>query len=109
MRTPYAATKWGMIGLSHSLAAELGPYGIRVNALCPGPMQGERYRNVVQARSEATGRSFDELMSEVLEQIPLRRMPAEAEVADAAVWLCSDAARTITGQALIIDGGFRMQ
>jgi NAD(P)-dependent dehydrogenase (short-subunit alcohol dehydrogenase family) len=56
LRTPYAASKWGMIGLSHSLAAELGPHGIRVNALLPGPVQGERFDQVIAARAKALGK-----------------------------------------------------
>src|SRR5438094_705629 len=55
MRSPYAASKWGMIGLSHSLAAELGPYGVRVNAVLPGSTEGERIERVIAARSKAEG------------------------------------------------------
>jgi len=109
LRTPYAASKWGMIGLSHSLAAELGPLGIRVNAICPGPVAGERYRDVISARSAAEGKPFDELWQAAVAAIPLKRMPTEAEVADAIVFLASPRAASINGQALNVDGGFRMQ
>jgi len=109
LRTPYAATKWGMIGLSHSLAAELGPYGIRVNAILPGPVAGERFDNVVSARAKAEGKTFEQAMEQWVAQVPLRRQVTELEVAEAVTFVASEAASGITGQAFNVDGGFRMQ
>jgi NAD(P)-dependent dehydrogenase (short-subunit alcohol dehydrogenase family) len=109
LRTPYAASKWGMIGLSHSLAAELGPYGIRVNTVVPGPIEGQRIRDVFAARARAEGRSFDEVRQAFLQGIPTRRMPTETEVANTVIYLASEASSGIHGQALHVDGGFRMQ
>lgn len=108
-RTPYAASKWGMIGLSHSLAAELGHHGIRVNAVLPGPTEGERILNVMQAQAEARKISYEQVQKGFLSQLPLGFMPTEADVADAVLFLSSDAARGITGQALNVDSGQRMQ
>ena len=109
MRTPYAASKWGMIGLGHSLAAELGPYGIRVNTICPGPIAGDRLDAVIQARAKANGTEFDHEMDLVMSTVPMRRLSTEQEVADTVVYLASDAASGISGQAFNVDGGFRMQ
>src|SRR5439155_5086560 len=74
LRTPYAASKWGMIGLSHSLAAELGPHGIRVNAVLPGTTEGERIDRVIAARATAEGRTGSEVREWFTKDIPLRRM-----------------------------------
>jgi NAD(P)-dependent dehydrogenase (short-subunit alcohol dehydrogenase family) len=109
LRSPYSASKWGMLGLSHSLAAELGPHGIRVNAVLPGPVQGERIERVVATRAAAEGKSLDEVRDWYVKDIPLRRMVTEDEVAAAVLYLASDAAAGITGQAVNVDGGARMQ
>jgi len=109
LRTPYAASKWGMIGLSHSLAAELGPHGIRVNAVLPGPIQGERIDQVIAARAEAECKTIEEARQWFVKDIPLKRMPTSEEVAEAVLFLASEAASAITGQAVNVCGGFRMQ
>ena len=109
LRTPYAATKWGLIGLSHSLAAELGPHGIRVNAVLPGPVEGDRVRKVIADRAAATGQSLEEAAKIFTANLPLGRFVTAEEVASAVTFLASDAAAAITGQALNVDSGFRMQ
>ena len=109
LRTPYAASKWGMIGLSHSLAAELGAYGIRVNAVAPGPIEGERINQVIAARAESEGMTFEQVREGFLQPIPLKRMPTEQEVADMVLLLASDSTSAVTGQVMHVDGGFRMQ
>lgn len=110
LRTPYAASKWGMIGLNHSLAAELGPYGIRVNCVCPGPVQGERIDAVIKARAEAAGVPLDVAAKQVASGIPLGRMVTADEVARAVLFFASERDSSgVTGQAFTVCGGFRMQ
>jgi NAD(P)-dependent dehydrogenase (short-subunit alcohol dehydrogenase family) len=109
LRTPYAASKWGMIGLSHSLAAELGPHGIRVNAVLPGSTEGERLDRVIRARAEAEKKTVAETTAWYVKDTPLGRMVSEDEVADAVAFLASDAASGITGQAISVCGGFCMR
>ena len=109
MRTPYAASKWGMIGLSHSLAAELGPHGVRVNAVLPGSTEGERIHRVIAARAESEGSTAEQAKQWYEKDIPLKRMVSEAEVAEAVLFLASDAASGITGQAFSVCGGFCMR
>ena len=109
LRTAYAASKWGMIGLSHSLAAELGPHGIRVNAVLPGPTAGDRWTAVVGAKAEAIGITFEELMAQRLANVPLRRLVTEREVAETVAFMASDDSSGMTGQAFTVCGGDRMQ
>ncbi len=109
LRTPYAASKWGMIGLSHSLAAELGSYGIRVNVVVPGPIGGDRINRVIAARAEAENQTFEEVKNDLISLIPLKRMATEEEVTDAILYFASNTASAITGQVLNVDGGSRMQ
>jgi NAD(P)-dependent dehydrogenase (short-subunit alcohol dehydrogenase family) len=108
-RAPYAASKWGMIGLSHALAAELGPFGVRVNAVLPGAIAGERFEGVVRSRAQAAGKSYEEELDKALADTPLRRLVEAEEVAETVTFLASDAASGITGQALNVCGGLRMQ
>ena len=103
-RTPYAATKWAIIGLVKSLASELGPSGVRVNALLPGFVDGERMDRVIRARAEQAQIEESSMRTQYLEKISLRRMVTSEDVAAAALFLCSPAARNITGQTISIDG-----
>lgn len=103
-RTPYASTKWGVVGLMKSLAIELGPAGVRVNAILPGTVEGERMDGVIAARASTTGVSVDAMREEYLRKISLRRMVTPQDVAATALFLSSPAARNITGQAISVDG-----
>jgi len=109
LRAPYAVTRWGVIGLSHTLAAELGPFGIRVNAVVPGPVEGERSSRVFATRAEAENKDFEEIKQFFTKDIPIGRMPSEQEVANSVVYLASDFSAGIHGQTIQVDGGFRMQ
>lgn len=104
LRTPYAASKWAVIGFTESLAMELGPHNIRVNALLPGLVEGPRIRGVIAARAEAKGIEYDAMERQYLERVSLRRMVSAQDVAAMAVFLCSEAGRNITGQSIGVCG-----
>ena len=103
-RTPYAATKWAIIGLSKSLAIELGPSGIRVNALLPGIVEGPRIEKVISDRAQALGVAYDDMEQEYINKVSLRRMVTAQDVANQAVFLCSSAGMNISGQSISICG-----
>ena len=96
---PYVASKHGVVGLTRVAAAEYGPAGVRVNAVCPGVID-----------TEMIDRASDEMGEETIDQIvqakPLRRMGEPEEVASAVVWLCSEESSFVTGHPLVVDGGY---
>ena len=104
MRTPYAASKWAVVGLTKSLAMELGPDGIRVNCIQPGLVAGPRIDRVIQAKADAFGIGYDEMKQRLLKTVSLRRMVTAADVAEMALFVCSTAGANITGQALSVCG-----
>ncbi len=103
-RAPYVATKWALIGLVKTLAMELGPSGIRANAICPGDVDGERIRRVIAREAANRGLSEDEVLAERLEAVSLRTMITADDVAELIMFVCSDAGAKISGQALLVDG-----
>ncbi len=105
LRSPYAAAKWGVIGFTRTLAMELGPDGIRVNALLPGLVDGPRIRRVLRAKAAARGVSDNVQTDAALETVSLRCFVTQADIANMALYLCSPFGATISGQALSIDGG----
>ena len=104
LRTPYAASKWGVVGLTKSLAIELGPMGIRVNAILPGAVDGARMDDVIATRAAALGVDASNVRQQYLNKSSLRRMVTPDDVAALALFLCSPAARNMSGQAISIDG-----
>ena len=103
-RTPYASTKWAIVGMVKSLAIELGPEDIRVNAILPGIVEGPRMDGVIRARAELAGIDEAQMRQQYLERISLRRMVTADDVALTCLFLCSPAGRNITGQAISVDG-----
>lgn len=103
-RTPYASSKWAIVGLVKSLAIELGPVGVRVNAILPGTVEGERMNGVIADRAATAGISAEAMRELYLQKISLRRMVSADDVAAMALFLCSPAARNVTGQAISVDG-----
>lgn len=103
-RTPYAAAKWAVIGLTKSLAIELGPYNVRCNAICPGAVRGERINRVIQGEADLRGVAFDVVAAELVQNQSLTRFTEPDEVADLCVFLASPRAAMINGQDIAIDG-----
>ena len=104
LRTPYAAAKWGVIGLMRSLAVELGPDKIRVNALLPGIVAGERQQRVLNAKAQARGVSFEEVEKAAFAGTSIKDYVTADQLADYVVYLASPRAATISGQALSVCG-----
>ena len=104
-RTPYAASKWAVVGFTQSLARELGPDGITVNAILPGPVEGPRIERVIRARAGQFEVSYEEMERRYVQRAALRRLVSPQDIAAMVVFLCSEAGRNITGQALSVCGG----
>ena len=104
MRTPYSAAKRGVLGLTESLAAEVGPDGIRVNAICPGAISGARQERVIAARAEAEHRSIEEIRNEVLSVNSMRTFIPPEDVAGCVLYLDSPAGIRVSGQVIAVDG-----
>lgn len=103
-RTPYAASKWAVIGLVKSLAIELGPFGVTVNAVCPGSVAGDRMQRVIQAQATTSGVPLDEVAAGYLEGQSIARFVRPEEIAELCWFLASPAASMISGQAIAVDG-----
>jgi NAD(P)-dependent dehydrogenase (short-subunit alcohol dehydrogenase family) len=107
-RSPYCASKWGMIGLTQTLAEECGRYSITVNAIAPGPVRGPRIERVIRDRAKEMNLSFEEMERQYVEPTALKRMVEEEEIAAMAVFLASEEGRNITGETLNISAGYRL-
>src|SRR6266568_111810 len=104
-RTPYAAGKLALVGLARTLAWETGPYGIRVNVISPGPIEGERVERVIRSQAQAEGISEEEARRRFTSNSPLGRLVPPGNIADAVVFLASDKAASITGEDLNVSAG----
>jgi len=107
-RTPYAAAKMGVIGLVRTLATELGPYGIRVNAVCPGFVAGPRIEQVVRNQAAIRGITEEQARTTLTEASPLGRVVEAGEVARACAFLASDDSAAVTGEDLNVTAGVVM-
>jgi NAD(P)-dependent dehydrogenase (short-subunit alcohol dehydrogenase family) len=105
MRSPYAAAKWAMIGLTQTVAGEWGQRGIRCNCICPGAIEGERIERVMRARADALKQPYEQIRAGFLSQAAMNRMATEEEVARVALFLALDASAGITGQTMNVDCG----
>lgn len=103
-RSPYSASKWAVRGFTKTLAMEVGGYGIRVNAITPGPVEGPRMTKIMEYKAKATGLTPDKVEKTYAEESALNRFVKPEEIAAGVVFLCTDAT-AITGQIIRIDGG----
>ena len=108
LRAPYAAAKWGVIGFTKSLAIELGSSGIRVNALLPGLVAGDRIRRVIEAKAQQLGRSFKEQEQFMFQFTSIKEYVTPQQLADMVVFTASPRAKTISGQAISVCGDTNM-
>jgi NAD(P)-dependent dehydrogenase (short-subunit alcohol dehydrogenase family) len=106
LRSPYAASKWGLIGLTLTLAQELGPHNVRVNAICPGPTRTEMMDSVIYARALAAGVDAGLMTDEYTRATALKRMVLPEEIANLVLFLCSPESGAITGQAIDMSAGW---
>jgi NAD(P)-dependent dehydrogenase (short-subunit alcohol dehydrogenase family) len=106
-RADYVCSKWALLGLTQTLALELAPDNIRVNAVCPGPIEGERIYHLLRMHSEAENIDY-QTMCNNWKDVPMKRFIDPAEVANVVLFLADDASSAMTGQALNITGGFIM-
>jgi len=104
----YSASKFGMLGLMESLAAELAPLGITANAVCPGQIHTEMIEKLSVDRAAQYGTTADAVLDALRSTIPMGRLGQPGEIADTYVFLASPLARYTTGQALVVDGGIRV-
>jgi NAD(P)-dependent dehydrogenase (short-subunit alcohol dehydrogenase family) len=103
-RSPYSASKFGLIGLTQTWAMELGPAKIRVNAVLPGIVEGERQERVIASKAASYGIEHEEMRRRLLEKVSLRQMVTAADIANQIVFICSPAGAMISGQSLSVCG-----
>lgn len=104
MRTPYAAAKWAVVGLTKSLAIELGPHGVTCNCICPGSVRGDRMERVIEIEAGQRGVERSVIADEYLSGQSIKRFVEPREIADLCVFLASPAASMISGQSIAVDG-----
>ncbi len=103
-RAPYAAAKWAVIGLMKTLAMELGPFGVRVNAICPGAVEGPRMEGVLEREAAAKNMTRDQVYEGYASGTSMRSFVEASDIANMAVFLGSPQARLVSGQVIAVDG-----
>lgn len=104
LRSPYAAAKWAVVGMTKTLAMELGPHGIRVNAICPGAVEGERMDRVIANEAAARGESEDAIRASYVTGVSMKTWVKAQDIANSIHFLASGAGNKISGQILSVDG-----
>eukprot|EP01006_Ploeotia_vitrea_P018180 TRINITY_DN49449_c0_g1_i1.p1 TRINITY_DN49449_c0_g1~~TRINITY_DN49449_c0_g1_i1.p1 ORF type:complete len:258 (-),score=34.47 TRINITY_DN49449_c0_g1_i1:56-829(-) len=108
LRTPYAASKWAVIGFSKSLAIELGPSNIRVNSILPGAVDTPRLRQVLEDKAKAKGITYEEMLEQTLKTVSLRKLVTKQDIANMALFVCSDEGKSLSGQDLSVCGNMEV-
>jgi NAD(P)-dependent dehydrogenase (short-subunit alcohol dehydrogenase family) len=108
LRSPYSSSKWGMIGLTRTLAEEAGAHNITVNAIAPGPVRGPRIDSVIRNRAIELGLPVEDVEREYVGPAALKRMAEEEDIAAVAAFLASDEAGNVTGQTIEVSAGYRL-
>ena len=104
LRSPYAASKWAVIGMTKSLAMELGVFNIRVNAICPGSVSGNRMKKVIEAKAKSLGVKEASIQKDYESMVSLKTFVDKKDVSNMAVFLLSEEAKNISGQVMTVDG-----
>ena len=108
MRSPYAAAKWGVIGLTKSLSIELGSYDIRVNAILPGIVAGARQEAVLKNKARIKNTSYEQVEAEALSYSSIKKYVSATDIANQIIFLASTKGQMISGQAISICGDLKM-
>jgi 3-oxoacyl-[acyl-carrier protein] reductase len=106
LRMAYSASKWGLRGITKAFALELGPYNVNVNNVCPGMVDGPRFRKVCEEMSKRLGIPVEAAMRKHAEEYALKRVSTDEDVANAVLFFASDVSRQTTGQDIAVDGGW---
>jgi NAD(P)-dependent dehydrogenase (short-subunit alcohol dehydrogenase family) len=104
-RIGYCSAKAGQVGMTYGLALELAPHNIRVNAIAPGAVEGDRIDRVIAGQAEVRGVAVEDMRRSFVERAPLKRMTTAEDIATLAVYLCSDAAKNLSGQCIAVTAG----
>ncbi|MGH7373665.1 MAG: SDR family NAD(P)-dependent oxidoreductase [Candidatus Rokuibacteriota bacterium] len=104
-RIGYCSAKAGQVGMTYGLALELSPHNIRVNAIAPGAVEGDRIDRVIAGQAEVRGVAVEDMRRNFVERSPLKRMTTAEDIATLAVYLCSDAAKNLSGQCIAVTAG----
>ena len=104
LRSPYATSKWAIIGMTKTLAMELGENNIRVNAICPGSVAGDRMKKVIKAKAQSLGVKEENLQKDYESMVSLKSFVDKKDIANMAVFLLSEESKKISGQVMTVDG-----